>query len=277
MKVVFSIFPKFYKHLSVEQLAELVKQVGLDTTNLVVRDGYWCARKTLARDVPVFVKTLAKAGLKVEFATVRFSADEVIANDSPLAILAENGIKEFRMEYFPSKKVIDVRGAIQQARGKLERMVTLCQKRSIRAVYQLHHGTLIPSPSAAFHLVQGLPSRWMGVELDAGNQAFEGFERWGRACRLLGEYCVAMGVKDVSVTRDPARADDPDKGWTVQPSPLYEGITNWHDVVAALKDVNFDGTFVFMPYYDQKDHAAMTAKLKKEVSYLRKIVAAAGD
>ena len=50
MNATFSLFPKFYKHLSAEQLAELVREVGLDTTNLVVREGYWADPYNLAAD-----------------------------------------------------------------------------------------------------------------------------------------------------------------------------------------------------------------------------------
>jgi sugar phosphate isomerase/epimerase len=272
MKAIFSIFPKFYKHLNMQQLAELIREVGLDTTNLVVRDGYWCGGKTLAQDAPVFVKAMAAAGLKVEFATAGFGADEIIADDTPIRILADNGIKDYRMGYFQAKEVVDVRGALQAARAKLEKLAPICEKNKIRCLYQLHPGTLIPNPSAAYHLFQGLPSRWMGVEIDPGNQVYEGFERWLRSCRLLGEYCVAMGVKDVAVKHDPAKAAEPSKGWGMDWVPINEGITNWHDVVAALKEINFNGTFAYQPFYDNKTPDVMTAKLKKEVAYLRKIV-----
>src|SRR5688500_13802634 len=42
--MIFSIFPKFLAHLTVPQLAAAVREAGLDTTNLVVRDGYWMSR-----------------------------------------------------------------------------------------------------------------------------------------------------------------------------------------------------------------------------------------
>ena len=40
MKAILSIFPKFYKHLDVHGLATLVREVGLDTTNVIIRDGF---------------------------------------------------------------------------------------------------------------------------------------------------------------------------------------------------------------------------------------------
>src|SRR5687767_4371131 len=100
MNIRWSVFPKFYQHLRLPELAGLIREVGLDTTNLVVRDGYWVSRKTMDRDLPVFMKAMRDAGLEVRFATAGFSPDELFADDTPLALLADNGIGEFRMDYF---------------------------------------------------------------------------------------------------------------------------------------------------------------------------------
>ncbi|MGB2823684.1 MAG: hypothetical protein WBF17_22070, partial [Phycisphaerae bacterium] len=104
MKATFSVFPKFYKHLSVEELVALVREVGLDTTNLVVREGYWVEPYSLARDVPAFVKAMQAAGVRVTFAMAGFSPDEIVFDPTPLKVFADNGITEFRMGYFRIEK-----------------------------------------------------------------------------------------------------------------------------------------------------------------------------
>jgi sugar phosphate isomerase/epimerase len=274
MRAVFSIFPKFYQHLTLQALADTVKDVGLDTTNLVIRDGYWVTPGDLATQTPQFMKAMAAAGLEVRFATAGFEAAELIRDASPLAVLADNGITEFRMGYFQPTE--DARADLTNARGQLEKLVRVCERCGVRAVYQVHQNTVLPNPSSAYSVVQGLPSQWLGVMIDPGNQAFEGYEHWGRSVRLLGDYCVAMGVKDVTYTRDPAAADGPDKGWKKRWAALDEGVTHWTEVLGALDAVHFDGTFVFMPFYDTNDPEAMTAKLKREVAYLRQRIAETG-
>lgn len=272
MNATFSIFPKFYKHLGAEQLAELIHDVGLDTTNLVIRDGYWVTPDGLKSELPQFLKVMEAAGLKVTFATAGFSPDQLLWDPTPLKVFAENGITEFRMSYFRVQGA-DVRMSFQIARGKLEPLVDLCAEAKVRAVYQLHHGTLFPSASAAFGLVYGLDAEWIGVMLDPGNQNFEGYESWSTAVGLLGEYVRAVGVKDTAIARDPARADQPDKGWKRTWATLDAGETNWHDLVRALHGAAFEGTFVWMPFYHQDDPDEMTRTLKREVAYLRKVVA----
>src|SRR5688572_15897634 len=174
MKITYSIFPKFFKHLDVHALAGLVRELGLDTTNMVVRDGYWCQRATLARDVPAFVKAMEAEGLKIHFATAGFSPADVVARPELAQLLGDNGVREFRLDYF--KPTGDVPGDFRRARADLERMLPVLERANVRAVYQLHHGTLVSSPSAAYHLVSGLPHERIGVEPDPGNQTFEGHE-----------------------------------------------------------------------------------------------------
>lgn len=272
MNPIFSIFPKFYTHLTAAGLAELVHQVGLDTTNVVIRDRYWVSPRRLSRDLPAFRKAMEKAGLKVTFATAGFTPDEIVFSPAPLAVLADNGITQFRMGYFRIDGG-DVRQSYVVARGKLETMLYFCAEAKVRAVYQLHHGTLVPSGSAAFGLVNGLDSQSVGVELDPGNQVFEGHERPELSVGLLGEYLRAVGVKDAACCRDPQRGAEPGKGWKIQWTTLDEGVTDWYDLVRALHRAGFDGHFVFMPFYDEGNPDEMTRKLKRDVAYLRKVVA----
>jgi sugar phosphate isomerase/epimerase len=270
MKITYSIFPKFFKHLDVHALAGLVRELDLDTTNMVVRDGYWCQRATLARDVPAFVKAMETEGLKIRFATAGFSPTDVVAKPELAQILGEHGVREFRLDYF--KPTGDVPGDFRRARADLERVLPILEKANVRAVYQLHHGTLVSSPSAAYHLVNGLPVEWIGIEPDPGNQTFEGHENFMTSMKLLGEYVVAAGIKDSRITRDETTAHEPTKGWKREWWPLDEGVTNWHEFVKAMAAIDFHGTFVMMGHYDEKDVDSHRRKLKREVAYLKTVV-----
>jgi len=275
VEITFSIFPKFFKHLDVKGLAAMVREVGLDTTNLVIRDGYWVTPGGLAKEAPAFVRAMAEEGLSVRFATAGFSAEEVVRDPAPVQVLADAGITEFRMGYFrPGKDVRDLGAAVEEARGQLEAMCPVLERIGIRAVYQVHHGTLVPGPSGIYHLVKGLPSAQVGVMLDPGNQCYEGFEQWDRSARLLGDHLVAFGVKDTAVRRYDSAACGPDKGWRREWAPCDEGVTNWYDVVRAIRGIDFRGTFVWQPFYNEKEPDVMREKLAREVAYVRRVVAA---
>lgn len=274
MPVTLSVFPKYFRHLDAAALATTVRGLGLDTTNLVVRDGYWVQPKSLAEDVPRFLMVMRDHGLTVRFATTGYSAESLLADPAPLEVLARHGIAEFRLDWFRTRG--DPRAELAAARAQLERLVPILEAHHIRAVYQLHHDMLVASASAAWSLVQGLPSRWLGIELDPGNQAHEGFEAWDKSVKLLGDHFVAMAIKDVAWERDPAQASKPTKGWKRRWCGLDEGIIDWQAVAKALAAVRFAGTLVLMPHYHEQDPARHLATLARDVVYFRAALAAAG-
>ena len=273
--ISWSLFPKFYRHLSPEGLADLVRQVGLDTTNLVVRDGYWVGQYSIETDLPRFIKAMDKAGVRVKFATAGFSAAEVVADPSLIEVLRDWGITEYRMGHFHLDPRLSVRSQLLNARSQMEQLSVVCERVGIRAVYQVHHDTLISSPSAVYTLVDGLPRTAVGVELDPGNQSYEGLENWDYAFGLLGHKVTAVGIKDTGVSRDLNRVFDPGQGWNRFWLPINEGATNWHAFASAIVRSGFSGTFVFMPFYHEDDPQKMTQALTGEVAYLRRIFAEA--
>lgn len=273
MDITWSVFPKFYSHLSIEQLADLIHHVGLDTTNVVIRDGFWVTKANIRQELPAFVKRMDALGLKIAFSTAGFMLEDVLADDTPLAALAECGVKQFRMGYFKWNKGQSPAESMDDGRRQMAQLAELCARHDLRAVYQVHHGTLIHNAWAAWQLVHDLPAENVGVMLDPGNQVNEGWDHWMTAVHLMGPHLAAMGIKDGGVYRDGDLTGEK-KGWYARLGvTLQEGRVNWYDVARALKSVHFAGTFVFMPFYDKDGIDVMTAKLKAEVSYLRDVIA----
>jgi len=272
MRTVWSLFPKLYREHGAKELAELVREVGLDTTNVIIRKGYAVEEDTIKTSLPKFVREAEQEGLKVTFASTTYTPDQLTGPDTPMPIMAASGIREFRMGWFP-KVEADVRDALKAAKAEMDLVAETAAKYRVKAIYQVHHNTLITSASAAFNLVNGLPSLWVGVELDPGNQSFQGYEPWPFSVGLLDDYCAWMAIKDTVTWQERSIASDPDKGWRRTFAPISEGVTNWQRVMEALATFDFDGPFVFMPFYDEQDDALRTKKLKQEVAYLRKLLA----
>lgn len=260
-------FPKFYRDLPAEAMAATLLGAGLDGAALVVRDGFWCAPATLARDVPRFLAAMRAAGAAVPYAILGAAPADLARDPTPLAVLAEHGLPLARLGYLSPGD--DPRRAIADGRRVLAAVAAHAERIGIRVVVQLHHGTLHPSPSAAWLLVGDLPPSAIGIKTDAGNQQHEGWEDPARATALLGGHLAAVGVKDVAPERGP------DGRWTKRWVPAGEGVTDWAAVVAPLARRGFAGPFVFSPFHSEGDRAAMTAGLAREVAHLRACLAAA--
>ncbi len=272
MKPTITFFPKLEQGMALDVLAGFVGEVGADTVNAVVREHYWIEPATLTTGLPKFRKAMEAEGLKVSFCTLGYSIEALLADDTPVRVLAENGITDFRIGYFklPSASP-EVFQCLKTARSGMEQLASVCQKHRIRAVLQVHHNTLVASASAAWPIVEGLPPEALGIMLDPGNQRHEGWESPGYAIPLLGPHLSGVGVKDMLWYRDQGDVKGPRKGWKQEWASILDGVTNWERYVEVLRENEFSGHFVFMPFHNPEDSDQRKETLRREISYIRKL------
>lgn len=269
-----SLFPKFFQSCSADELAELAQECGFEAVDLVVRDGYWVTPQRMAEEAPAFIRTMQRHHVNVTFATTGYSPEMLAEDDTPLRVMADNGITSFRMSYFAYQAGEDLMAQMEQARMQMQRMAELCEKFGVKAVYQLHHGDrmLIQHAYEALALVNGLRSEYIGIMLDPGNQFHEGSDNWNKAIAGLGSYTAAVGVKDGAYRFRPEDAAAPNKGWSKVWTPCQEGVTNWHVIVKALRKAKFRGVFNFQPFYHSASLDLLIPALKEEVRYITKVL-----
>lgn len=274
MKILYSLFPKLFKGVSLEELADILKETGFEAVDLLIREGYWVDFENMATESERFINFMNKKGIKVEFSTAGFSPEMLCENQEPLRILSELGIKSFRMSYLSYDEKDDFFSALEKGREQMQKMAELCAKFNIKAVYQIHHGPhqLIHHSMAALYVVKDLPHEYIGIMPDAGNQFFEAHENWHRAIITLNKYMGAFGVKDGKYVYVPEEKNSPTKGWKKEFAPCQEGVNNWYDIISALKEINFDGVLNFQPFYHGNDRDKLIATLKEELSYIKSVV-----
>ena len=260
------------------RLAALCADARLDDCAVLVREGYGATPSQLKTALPLHCRELRAHGMAARFAIADWTPAQLADNPEPLAMCADNGIREVRVGHVYSGgaygAVGDVRAELEGARRNFAGLARHCERYQIRAIYQLHHRTLLASASAVWPLLRELSPQWIGVMADAGQQ-LEGYEDWRKVARLLGAHLAAFGVKDVAFRQDETRLDAPDKGWSWQMVPIDQGMTDWTNVRDALRAINFAGPLVFLPLYHGDDMARLGEVLKREVAYLRECFAAA--
>lgn len=266
MHQVLSFFPKFLRGAEPKELARVVADAGLDTVDAVIRPGYWTPPDTLGDTLPGYVRTMADHRMTVSFAVTGFEPAMLAADPEPLAVMADCGITDFRLGWF-ERDGRPPRELLAEARSDLEVLSPHLEHYRLRAVVQLHFGTLIASPSAAWNLVYGLDPAHIGVQLDPGNQALEGYEEWNYACGLLDEYIASVSVKDVRPRLcSHGRRLVAEYDWV----PLSEGSLDWVAIAIALKSIDFSGTLELMPFYHPNDPAAHVRALAEDVRTLHR-------
>jgi len=126
-----------------------------------------------------------------------------------------------------------------ESRAYLEEVEKLAGEHGVKALVEIHHGTICPSASLAHRLVDGLDPGRVGVIYDPGNMVHEGFEDYGIGLDLLGTYLAHVHLKNTAYDR-------PEGGgvWRARWSPLEDGVVDFGQLFAGLARVSYDGWLV---------------------------------
>lgn len=137
----------------------------------------------------------------------------------------------------------------------------------VRALLEIHRGTLLVSASLAHRIVSNFPPEEVGVIYDVNNMASEGFETFRMGMELLGSYlqhCHAGGWRPVVSER----RQDGSLQWEYEGCDLAESILDIDQFITDLKSVDYSG-FISVEDFRQMDH---TEKILPQRSYLRSLI-----
>ena len=113
------------------------------------------------------------------------------------------------------------------------------QEIGVKALIEMHHGTIAASASAALRLVERYDPAYIGVIHDCGNMVYEGHEDYRCGLEMLGPYLGHVHVKNAAFDR-PAGGGV----WRPRWAPLRDGVVDFAALFAALRAVGYDGWVV---------------------------------
>jgi sugar phosphate isomerase/epimerase len=127
----------------------------------------------------------------------------------------------------------------EEARRFLAGVEELAGRYGVKALVEIHHGTICPSASLAHRLVSNFKPERIGVIFDPGNMVLEGFEDYRIGTELLGPYLAHVHLKN-------AAFDRPEGGGTWRPrwAPLEDGVVDFKRLFEALWLAGYDGWLV---------------------------------
>ena len=125
------------------------------------------------------------------------------------------------------------------AREFLAGVEVLARTHEVKALVEIHHRTICPSASLAHRLVSAFDPDLVGVILDPGNMAQEGFEDYRIGAELLGPYLAHVHIKNSAFER-PAGGGVWEPRW----APLEDGVVDFGLVFEALDHVGYSDWLV---------------------------------
>lgn len=134
----------------------------------------------------------------------------------------------------------------------------LAKKYAVKINFEIHHGTIIPSASAAYRLVSNFDSNFIGVIYDPGNMVHEGFEQYKMGLEILGDYLNHVHLKNAAWSFDTA--------WKCYWSPVAKGQVNMSELLSALKSIGYDG---YLSFEDFSNEGTTEEKLRGNIEYIK--------
>ena len=187
-------------------------------------------------------------------ATARLDADQVRIVTLPLGTVGWDG-------QLPSAR--HYRDLFDEARRSFEVISRKAETYGVKALIELHHGTIAASASAAYRLVEGFDPRHIGVIHDMGNVIIEGYEDYLSSFELLGEYLAHIHVKNV-VWR--SSHNDGVVSWRHEWAPLRVGLGELNAYFAALYRVGYSG---WVTVEDFSTELPLEARSRDNLAFLK--------
>ena len=266
-------FPKFFRELSAEQLGETLKDIGFDGVDVMVRDGYWVTYDTLKDSLPAYIKVMNSFGLSTKSATTSLTDVHDPAFANMYEVFANNGVEMYRYGGFRYRGMGTFHEDFQKARGVLAELETLGEKYGVKAIIQMHGGTLHCSSSMSYFLLDGFNPEYIGSHHDPGNMIQqEGHEDWEKGIDIIKPYLCYVGVKNSAsflVPHEKSYKLQWSKKWVT----LADGLVDWEHMLKALIKAGYDGPLCFHNFYEH-DMGHLIARTREDVEYIRGILAA---
>jgi sugar phosphate isomerase/epimerase len=250
----FSVFTASTPQWSPEVASRTLAAQGWDGIEWRVTDqedsaipGFWAGNRatwplaTLARDTPEIARITRDAGLELSGLGGYAPCDDHDGVETLLVATAALGARQVRITVPRTGTKGNYREAFALARHHFEWVAERAAAHGVKALVELHHGTLTSSASSALRLIDGLDPEHIGVIHDLGNLLIEGKEDHLSAFELLGSYLAHVHVKNVRWS--PRSIAEPDGSvlWDWQWAPLRTGQADVRGYFDALREFGYDG------------------------------------
>jgi sugar phosphate isomerase/epimerase len=232
--VKYSVFSGVLPELSAEEVCGRLARHGYDGVEWRVDGEYHFRAATIDRDARR-IKALCDAhGLEIAGLTSYVRPDEEDAVGRLIDACRTLSCPRFRIFSARYEATIGYFTIRDRTRGQLERLARRLEGSGVKALLEIHFGTIVSSPALAFELLRDLDPA-IGVILDPANLVIEGGMDLRMALDLLGERVDLVHVKNIRWEQTPAGR------WRWRFDELADGQCDWAEAIAALRAAGYDG------------------------------------
>lgn len=275
----FAVFSVSIPEYAPDVAAAKVKEIGYDGIEWRVTDqdagagrpGFWAGNlatlpfSTFEQDAPAWRKMTEGVGLEMPALGTYVTCDDLDGVESAMRGATALGVSQLRVRAPGNDGVKPFLQIWDAARGQYGAVVDLARKHGVRALLELHHGTIVPSASAARLFLGDLDPAHVGVIHDAGNMVHEGYEAHRMSLEMLGPYLAHVHIKNARWFPEKYNPDGSIQ-WTCGWAPIHKGIVDMRELFRALHAVGYDR---WVGVEDFSTERPLDDRLKENLAYLR--------
>ena len=234
---------------------------------------YWGANKCtvyleeLEEKAPHLKEICDAAGLEI-FSLTGYPPTTEESVEIMMRAAASIGVKKIRVFQSKYNGTRDYREMVYELRLMLRKIEMLGRRYGVKALIEMHHETLVSSPSAAAWILQDFDPQYLGVIFDPGNMVMEGYEDYQKGFELLGPYVGHVHVKNHLLVSD-GRDEFGSAKWKNRAVPLWEGMADLPKLFRVMKKVGYDDT---VSLEDFSNEQPTYEKVRDSLAYLKKIM-----
>jgi L-ribulose-5-phosphate 3-epimerase len=267
-----SVFSKHLQFVAGEELAAAAARLGFDGIDLTVRKGGHVEPERVRQELPGLVSTIRKHGLEVPMVTTDIVDAETVYAEDILRTTAELGIHNYRWGGFQYDAKQPYPAQLEKLKRRIAGLAALNARYQACAMYHTHSGKNLVGASFwdLYILLEGFDPRLVGVNFDTGHAVIEGgLGGWINSFRILSSRLRGIAVKDFVWGQDA-------KGvWQPQWKPLGQGMVNFPEFFAMVKESGFNGPVQVHFEYPlgkapEETYRAMVNDLRQLRGYLEK-------
>ncbi len=192
------VFNKPLQHLSYDDQAAFIKELGVAGIEGTVRKGGHVEPERVEEDLPRQIEALQKRGLEMTVMTTDVFGAENPLSQRVLKTAAALGVKRFRMGAHKYDYARPIPEQIEEIAKEVAALVAYCRELKILPMYQNHSGAeRFGAPLwDLYEVIHSYPPEEMAVAFDIRHATVEGGLSWPTEYHLMRPHFGAVYLKD---------------------------------------------------------------------------------
>jgi sugar phosphate isomerase/epimerase len=222
---------------------------------------------SFVEDAPRIRELTERAGLAMPSVGTYATCEDLPAVELAMQGTARLGAPQLRVnvpKYDGSTSYLKLR---DRSAAQYREVAEMAKRYGVRALIEIHHGSLTPSASAAASFLGHFDPRYVGAIHDAGNMVHEGYEQYRLGLEVLGPYLAHVHLKNAAWQRVGTRPDGSAE-WRAAWAPIAGGIVDMAELFRALRSVGYDG---WVSFEDFSTEQPLRERIGDNLAYVKQV------